>query len=111
MIHNSILKEIVKNVQDKYVENKSLGTLLSILDVLVAFHHDALEAMRVGVALNTLGLLISSLSKHFMVAEIGNSYNEHGLDGNETNNGGTTSLQSSDHLCGIVSKSLCAIQT
>ena len=111
MIHNSILKEIVKNVQDKYVENKSLGTLLSILDVLVAFHHDALEAMRVGVALNTLGLLISSLSKHFMVAEIGKAYNEHGLDGNETNNGGATSLQSSDHLCGIVSKSLCAIQT
>ena len=72
MIHNSILKEIVKNVQDKYVENKTLGTLLSILDVLVAFHHDALEAMRIGVALNTLGLLISSLSKHFMVAEIGN---------------------------------------
>ena len=46
-----------------------------------------------------------------MVAEIGKAYNEHGLDGNETNNGGTTSLQSSDHLCGIVSKSLCAIQT
>ena len=117
MVHNGILKEIVKNIHTNYVKNKTLGTLLSILEVLVSFHHDALAATRVGEALNTLGDLLSSLSEFIEV----NAAENHGFYLHENsdvdddmeddlNNSSSGSGGSSDYLFSIISKTLSAIQ-
>lgn len=85
--------------------------MISILEVLVSFHHDALSATRVGEALETLGLLLSSLSEYIIVTSSNLSYSDNDdddYDGDALASGGNN--LSVDYLYSIVSKTLSAIQ-
>jgi hypothetical protein len=63
LIHSGILKEIVKKSPTQYKDNKVLGIYLQVLEAIVQFHHDGLAPARIGEAMDTIAMLLTSLSE------------------------------------------------
>ena len=92
LVHNGILKVIVRQSRVRFTENRVMGIHLQVMEALVRFHHDALSAPRIGEVMDTIAMLMISLCQLLTEFE-------------------STLTANVQYLFNVINKALCLIQT